>query len=96
MTIKAIVELKVKPGKYTEFMKALEEVHSNRGNTPGFVGVNRYELLDDPYTLIEIVEWESREARQAWIEKIAETGELSRLAATLRESFKAVTVKQII
>lgn len=95
MTIKAIIELQAKPGIRDELLKALEEMEENRRNSPGFVGFSRYEVIDDPDKLIEISEWETREARQIWLEKSTESGLLNRLVSTLKDSFNAVTVRQL-
>lgn len=95
MTIKAIVELHARRGMRDELIKALEELQEVRKNVPGFVGFERYEMIDEPDKLIEIVEWETREARQVWLEKSTETGLLSRVVGTLRKSFTAVTVRRL-
>ncbi len=52
-------------------------------------------MIDDPEKLVEIVEWESREARQAWLEHSTELGLLNRLVGTLRQQFKAITVREL-
>jgi heme-degrading monooxygenase HmoA len=95
MTIKAIVELHARRGKREQLIQALEELHKAQTNTPGFIGYERYEMVDDPEKLIEIVEWETREARQAWLEKSTGTGELNRVVAILRKSYTAITVRRI-
>lgn len=95
MTIKAIVEMHARRGKRDEMMKALETLHEHRKDAPGFVGYELYEMIDDPDKWIEIVEWETREARQAWLEQATASGVLSRLVETLRKSFYAVTVRRL-
>jgi heme-degrading monooxygenase HmoA len=40
-------------------------VEQHGPNQRGFLGSTRYEVLDDPDTLVEIAEWESAEARSA-------------------------------
>ena len=95
MTIKAIIELQAKPGIRDELLKALEAIEGERENAPGFLGFSRYEVIDDPDKLIEISEWETREARQIWLEKSTESGLLNRLVSTLKDSFNAVTVRQL-
>jgi heme-degrading monooxygenase HmoA len=96
MTIKAIVELHARKGKREELIKALDELHEKRKNAPGFVGFSRYEVIDDPEKLIEVVEWETREARQAWMEQNSGTGKLSSVVSAIRGSFNAVTVRKLI
>lgn len=95
MAIKAIVELHAKKGKREELIRALNEIQVVRKDAPGFLGVERYEMIDDPEKLVEVVEWESREARQAWLEHSTELGLLNRLVSTLRQQFKAITVREM-
>ena len=63
MAIKTIVELQAKKGKRDELIEALDAVLASMQNASGFVGVRRYEIIDNPDSLIEIAEWESPEAR---------------------------------
>lgn len=95
MTIKAIVELHARRGKRDQLIKALEDFHEARKSAPGFLGFERYEVIDEPEKIIEIVEWETREARQTWLEKSTELGLLNRLTGMLRQQFKAVTVREM-
>ena len=75
MAIMVIVELQAKPGRRDELVRLLERIVASHGpNLPGFLGSTRYEVLDDPDTLIEIAEWESAEARVAHMEESAATG----------------------
>lgn len=96
MTIKAIVELHARRGKRDELLKALEALHESRKDAPGFLNFERYEMMDDPEKLVEIVEWETREERQSWLEQATASGVLSRVVGTLRRSFNAVTVRRIL
>jgi len=95
MAIKTIIELQAKPGKRDELIKAMDNVLDGMKNAPGFLSVSRYEVIDNPDSLIEIAEWESPEARQAWIEKSMVTGSLNHLMGTLGVPFKAITVRQL-
>lgn len=95
MAIKAIVEMHARRGKRDEMMKALGDLHEHRKDAPGFVGYELYEMMDDPDKLIEIVAWETREARQVWLEQATASGVLSRVVGTLRKSFDAVTVRRL-
>jgi hypothetical protein len=52
-------------------------------------------VLEDPDRLIEIAEWESPEARQTWLDRMMESGDLARLMGILAAPFKATNVKQI-
>jgi quinol monooxygenase YgiN len=95
VTIKAIIELQAKPGKRDEVLKAIQAVHESRRNAPGFIGYSSYEVIDNPDSLIEIAEWETAEARQAWLEKSMETGALNHLVGTLGIPFKAITIREL-
>lgn len=95
MSIKAIVELQAKPGKRENVLKALEAVHENRLGFPGFIGFSRYEVIDNPDSVIEIAEWETAEARQKWLEASLESGVMNRLVETLGVPFKAITVREM-
>lgn len=95
MTIKAIVELQAKPGKREDVLKALQAVHESRRDSPGFIGFSRYEVIDNPDSMIEIAEWETAEARQQWLEHSMESGVMNRLVETLGIPFKAITVRKM-
>lgn len=68
MTIKAIVELTLQPGKRDEFVELLEGLmaqHVSTMQAAGWHGSNVYAVVDDPDKLVEIAEWDSAEARDA-------------------------------
>ena len=95
MATKTIIELEVKTGMRDELLKALEDMHEKRKDATGFLGFARYEVIDDPNKVVEITEWETAEARQAWLENSMALGILNRLIGLLATPFKAVTVRQI-
>jgi len=95
MSIKTIIELQSKPGKRDELIKASDAVLASMKNAPGFLGVKRYEIIDNPDSLIEIAEWESPKARQTWLERSMQTGALNRLTLMLGSPFKAITIREI-
>lgn len=95
MAIKTIIELQAKPGKRDELVKAMDNVLTSMKAAKGFLGMTRYEVIDNPDSLIEIAEWESPEARQTWLEQSMVTGSLNNLMGTLGVPFKAITVKQL-
>ncbi|MDL1911877.1 antibiotic biosynthesis monooxygenase [Chloroflexi bacterium CFX6] len=95
MPIKTIVELAAKPGERSDLLRALDDVLASMKNAPGFLGAKRYEIIDDPDSLIEIAEWESPEARQRWLERSMKTGALNRLTLRLGAPFKAITIREI-
>jgi len=95
MAIKTIIELQAKPGKRDELIKAMDDVLASMKNARGFMGVSRYEIIDNPDSLIEIAEWDSPQARQTWLEQSMNTGALGRLTLTLGTPFKAITVREL-
>ena len=95
MTIKAIVELHARKGMRDELIRALDELQEKRKIAPGFIGFTRYEVIDDPEKLFEVVEWETREMRQAWMEQITGSGLLDHVVRTVKDSFNAVTVRKL-
>ncbi len=96
MSIKVIVELQAKPGRRAELERLLESLVATEGEgLRGFLGSTRYEVLDDPDTLIEIAEWESPEARLAHMEEAAATGAYAPLAELLAVPFKATVIRQL-
>jgi quinol monooxygenase YgiN len=95
MTSKTIIEMEARPGQREHLLKVLAEMHEQRQKAAGFLTFTRYEVIDDPDKIIEITEWESPEARQAWLEQSMSSGVFQRLIHTLKQPFKAVTVRQI-
>ena len=95
MAIKTIIELQAKPGRRDELIKAMDNVLASMKEAKGFLGVSRYEVIDNPDSLIEIAEWDSAEARQKWLEQSMVTGSLNSLMGLLGVPFKAITVREI-
>jgi len=95
MAIKTIIELQAKKGRRDELLKASDDVLASMKNAHGFLGVTRYEIIDNPDSLIEIAEWESPEARQTWLESSMKTGALNRLTLMISTPFKAITIREI-
>jgi len=95
MAIKTIIELQAKPGQRGELIKALDDVLASMQSAPGYIGVARYEIINNPDSLIEIAEWESPQARQTWIEQSMKTGALNRLTFMLGSPFKAITIREV-
>ena len=62
---------------------------------PGFLGSARYEVLDNPDTLIEIADWESAEARAAHMEESAASGAYAPLIEMLAAPFRATVIRQL-
>jgi quinol monooxygenase YgiN len=96
VAIKVIVELKAKPGRRAELLGLLEEIVTEQGPSQrGFVGSKRYEVLDDPDTLIEIAEWVSAEARVTHMQESAATGAYEPLMELLAAPFRATVIRQL-
>ena len=96
MAITVIVELQAKPGRRGELERLLETMVAMQGpNQRGFLGSTRYEVLDDPDTLIELAEWESAEARLAHMEESAATGAYAPLVEMLAAPFRATVIRQL-
>ena len=96
MAITVIVELQVMPGKRDELRRLLETMVEKHGPSQrGFLGSTRYEVLDDPDTLVEIAEWESAEARVAHMEDAAATGTYVPLVELLAAPFRATVVREL-
>ena len=96
MAIKVIVELQARPGRRAELESLLESIVASQGPTQrGFLGSTRYEVLDDPDTLIEIAEWDSAEARVAHMQESAATGAYAPLLEMLAAPFRATVIRQL-
>jgi quinol monooxygenase YgiN len=96
VAIKVIVELQARPGMRGELLSLIERVVAEQGSTQrGFLGSTRYEVLDDPDTLIEIAEWESAEARAAHMKEAAATGAYEPLLEMLAAPFRATVIRQL-
>ena len=96
MAIKVIVELQARPGMRGELLSLIERIVAEQGPTQrGFLGSTRYEVLDNPDTLIEIAEWESAEARAAHMEGAAATGAYKPLLELLAAPFRATVIRQL-
>ena len=95
MAIKTIIELEAKPGQREKLIQALDLVLEGMKAAPGFLGANRYEVIDNPDSLIEIAEWQSSGARQAWLEQSMTSGLLPQLISTLGAPYKAITIKKV-
>ena len=96
MAIKVIVELQAKPGRRAELEGLIENIVAEHGPSQrGFLGSTRYEVLDNPDTLVEIADWESAEARAAHMQESAATGAYEPLLELLAAPFRATVIKQL-
>jgi quinol monooxygenase YgiN len=96
VAIRVIVELKAKPGGRTQLKQWLETLVEDHGpGQVGFLGSTRYEVLDDPDTLIEIADWESAEARTAHMQMSAASGVYAPLAEMLAAPVRATVIREV-
>jgi quinol monooxygenase YgiN len=96
VAIKVIVELQAQPGRRAELKSLLEDLVTQQGPSQrGFLGSTRYEVLDDPNTLVEIADWESADARAAHMQEIAATGAYTPLLEMLAAPFRATVIRQL-
>jgi quinol monooxygenase YgiN len=94
--ISVIVELKALPGKREELRSLLDHIVATQGQGQvGFLGSNRYEVLDDPDALVEIAEWESAEARSQHMAEAASTGVYAPLLELLAAPFRATVIRKL-
>ena len=96
MAIKVIVELRAEPGRRGDLLRLLEGLVETHGPSQrGFLGSTRYEVLEDPDTLVEIADWESAEARAAHMAEAAAIGAYAPLLELLAAPFRATVVRQL-
>ena len=96
MAIKVIVELQAKPGRRAELRSLLANIVAKHGpGQRGFLGSTRYEVLDNPDTLVEIAEWESAEARAAHLRESAATGAYAPLLDLLAAPIRATVIRHL-
>lgn len=95
MAIKAIIELRAQPGRRDELRALLDRLVAEGGSQPGFLGSNRYEVLDDPDALVEIADWDSAEAREAHLQEAAATGAYAQVFELLAAPFRATVLSRL-
>jgi quinol monooxygenase YgiN len=96
VAIKAIVEFQTKPGRRDELLRLSHEFMATMERPPGFLGDTLYEVLGDPNGLIEIAEWESPEARDAYLARARQSGALAPFMDLLGAPFKATNVRLML
>ena len=91
-----IVELQAKTGKRTELKNLLESVATTLGpGTPGFLGSERYEVLDNPNIVVEIADWASSEVRAQAMQQAMTSGAYAPLEGLLAAPFRATVIKAL-
>jgi quinol monooxygenase YgiN len=97
VTIKAIVELTLQPGRRDEFVKLLEDLMAQNLSTmhaAGWRGSTMYEVVDDPDRLVEIADWDSAAARDAVMQSDA-MGAFAPVFDMLAAPFSATVVTEM-
>lgn len=96
MAIKVIVELQAKPGQRAELKGLLDSVVATLGpGAPGYLGSTRYEVLDDPDTVVEIADWESAEVRVAAMQQAMDSGAYAPLEDLLAAPFRVTVISEL-
>ena len=96
MAIKAIVELRARPGRRDDLRRVLESlIATSEPGQDGFLGSTRYGVLDDPDVLVEIADWESAAARDAHLREAAAAGAYAPLLELLAVPFRATVIGQL-
>lgn len=81
MTVTAIITFNAQPGKREAVAAAMHDIAEHLPSVDGFVGVTTYNAVDDPDTVIELVEWESVAAHAAFRELAISSGWFEPLGA---------------
>ena len=97
MTVKAIVEVSLRPGRRDEFVMLLEGLmaqHRSTMQAAGWSGSTLYEVVDQSDKIVEIAEWESAEACGAVMQSEG-TGAFEPLFDLLAAPFSATLVNEL-
>ena len=83
MSVRLIVDVRVKPGSQDELTRAYAELRARVQEQPGLIGHQLCEAIDDPERWLVISEWDSLETSTAW----DRSGDHARLLAPMRACF---------
>jgi quinol monooxygenase YgiN len=95
VAIKTIIEFQAKPGQRDELARLIRKHIEKTGTPPGFLGETWHEALGDPNGLIGIAEWESPEAREAYLVQAQQAGAFAPLMDVLGAPFKATNIRPL-
>ena len=96
MAIEVVLEFRAKPGRRRELEELLERIVAVQGpDVSGFLGSTRYEVVDDPDSMIEIARWASVESRAAHIEESATTAVYAPLTELLATPPRVTVVRRL-
>ncbi len=66
MTVRIIIDRKVKKGSVSEFLKLLEELRKKAISAKGYISGETLQASDDPNNLIVVSTWHSIEEWKIW------------------------------
>ena len=66
MTVRIIIDRKVKKGKESDFSKLLRELRTKAIPSKGYISGETLRALDDPHNYIVITTWQSLDDWKAW------------------------------
>jgi hypothetical protein len=81
MPIKVVVEFQAKPGARAGFKQV-----------PGFLWSTVYEVVDSPDGLVEVAEWDSREAHVAAVQQAMADGVRAPVVELVAAPFRATRI----
>ncbi len=92
MSVTVLVEFRARPGQRDELGGLIERMTVGPP-MPGSLGSMFFRAVDDPDLLIEIVEWESVDKREAVRQRLEETDALAPLLALLGAPIKETVLE---
>ena len=95
VALRAIVELRAKPGRRDELLAALEELYRSVPPPAGFIARTHFLNLDDPDGIIDINDWESEEQYRTFHEAV-DPSSMGPLMEILAEPFRRTLAGELI
>jgi len=93
MAIKVVIEFQAKPGARAELKNLLASISAeHQPTTPGFLGSTAYDVLDSADGLVEIAEWESKEAQTVAVERASAAGVYAPVVDLVAAPFKVTRI----
>jgi heme-degrading monooxygenase HmoA len=87
MSIRLVVDVRIKPGSRDELVRAYGALRERATRAPGFISHQLCEALDDPERWLVTSEWETLEASNAW----DRSEDHARLLAPMRVCFASAS-----
>lgn len=66
MTVKIIIDRRVRKGSVSDFLKLLEELRGKAVSAKGYISGETLQASDDPHNLIVVSTWHSVEEWKKW------------------------------